>query len=93
MIPDLYHLLSGSKEYNPEELACEIHAAAKVSLKHTCMRNFMSRSSVSRAGESCSVVRPGVTYCRPRKYKRGGGGGGGGLPLEIDELLYMYIRT
>ena len=44
-------------------------------------RNFMSRSSVSRAGVSCNETRGNISFggpVGPENTSDGGGGGGGG---------------
>ena len=53
----------------------------------------MSRSSVSRAGESCSEARGNISFGGPVGPENtsegglgGGGGGGGGLPLQIGQI-------
>ena len=60
-------------------------------------RNFMSRSSVSRAGESCSEARGNISFggpVGPENTSKGWGGGGGGVyPLTLAKYEFLYIRT
>ena len=58
----------------------------------------MSRSSVSRAGESCSEPRGNISFGGPVGPENtskggGGGGGGGGYPLTLAKYEFLYIRT
>ena len=57
----------------------------------------MSRSSVSRAGESCSEARGNISFGGPVGPENtseggGGGGGGGGYPLRLVKYDRVFIH-
>ena len=56
-------------------------------------RNFMSRSSVSRAGESCSEARGNISFGGPVGPENTSEGGGGGLPLEIGQIRSSFYTS
>ena len=54
----------------------------------------MSRSSASRAGESCSEARGNISFGNPvgPENTSGGGGGGGSYPIgQIRVFIHPYI--
>ena len=56
----------------------------------------MSRSSASRAGESCSEARGNISFggpVGPENTSAGGVGGGGVYPLRLAKYEFLYIRT
>ena len=52
----------------------------------------MSRSSVSRAGESCSEARGNISFGGPVGQENTSGGRGG-YPLRLAKYEFLYIRT
>ena len=59
-------------------------------------RNFMSRISISRAGESCSEARGNISFVGPvGPENTSEGGGGGGYPLRLakydPDFIHPYI--
>ena len=55
-------------------------------------RNFMSRSSVSRAGESCSEARGNISFRGPVGPENTSEGGGGGYPLRLAKYDPVFIH-
>ena len=55
----------------------------------------MSKSSVSRAGESRSEARGNISFGGPvgpeNTSEGGGGGGGGALTLDLAKYEFLYI--